>query len=224
MPQKQYQRVVCISWRKYWLWRNFSTTTACHMGCQDEMTWRKTKWMANVLTQWGQRQTPAVVIWPLKCNLHVLKSVVFAVCIEQSVTIDSFQFAHYGTMIKMDFCQLYLLQQEHCSFCNRAWYTKMPNNCFFQVFHQLNWERGRKNMAPLFPWDFVYTLTRFLEFFLGNNRWDDGLNGKTSVEWGCSFLTQVRMYRISIISTENFKTGRQGWRTIPSIKISPLPN
>lgn len=38
------------------------------------------------------------------------------VCIEQSVTIDSFQLSHYGTMIKIDFCQLYLLQQEHCSF------------------------------------------------------------------------------------------------------------
>lgn len=50
---------------------------------------------------------------------------VFAVGIEQSVAIDSFQFAHYGTMINIDFWQLSLLQQLHCSFCNGAWDAKM---------------------------------------------------------------------------------------------------
>lgn len=48
---------------------------------------------------------------------------------EQSVTIDSFQFAHYGTMIKIDFCQLYLLQLLILQWC--VTFKKKPNIVFF---------------------------------------------------------------------------------------------
>lgn len=72
----------------------------------------------------------------------------FAVCIEQSVTIDSFQFAHYGTVIKIDFCRLYLLQQEHCSFCNIV---------FLSVSSVDLRKREKKHGSPVSPGVYMYS-------------------------------------------------------------------
>lgn len=56
----------------------------------------------------------------------------------QSVLIDSFSFAHYGTVIKIDFGQLYLLQQERCIFRSCA------KHCFLSVFVAEIEEEGQK--------------------------------------------------------------------------------
>lgn len=70
----------------------------------------------------------------------------------QSVLIDSFWFAHYGTVIKIDFWQLYLLQQERCLFRSSA------KHCF--VFSSLELrKRDRKNWLPCFPRNYIWTLT-----------------------------------------------------------------
>lgn len=73
------------------------------------------------------------------------------------MTIDSFQFVHYGTVIKNDFCQLSLLQHVQSSFCNGA----MPNIVFFVCFFCVSSvelrKREKKHGSPVSPGVSLYS-------------------------------------------------------------------
>lgn len=82
------------------------------------------------------------------------------------MAIDSFQFVHYGTVIKNDFCQLSLLQHVQSSFCNGA----MPNIvffvCFFLCFISGIEEEGEKTWLPCFPGSFLVLLPVYWNVFM----------------------------------------------------------
>lgn len=91
-----------------------------------------------------------------------------------------------GQWLKMTFANFLC-----CNMCSLHFAMGQCQTLFFLfvffVFHQWNWGRGRKNMAPLFPREFPCTLTCLLECFYGNHRWDDGLNVQN--------LRTTQMYR-----------------------------
>lgn len=162
MSQIHQQTVICSYWKKkkkIWFCRNFSTIAACRRtGC-------KTKWMANFQTQRGAKADPCC------CNLQ---SAIFsfAVCNEPSVAIDSFQFAHYRTMIKIDFWQLYLFQLERSSFCSGAWNAKIPDMVIWAV-SSVELRKGGKTWLPCFPRSLYALLPLFIGMleFIGDKVW-----------------------------------------------------